>query len=142
MVQHSMASENRVQSALDNWAPRFIANGVDSNDLLTLTRGIQSWEDWSPAWSALAAQHEQMGAEAEARRDYESAGEHFLRAAMLYHFGKFMVVRYPDQLRAGHENTVRVYQRGLPYYDFPGERVTIPYENGRSIPGILRKPWH
>lgn len=137
-----MAAEERVQIALDNWAPRFIANGVDSNDLLTLARSIQTWEDWAPAWFALAAEHEARGVAAEAQRDYESAGEHFLHAAMLYHFGKFMMVRYPDVLRRGHDNTVRVYQRGLPYYDFPGERVAIPYENGRTIPGILRKPWH
>jgi dienelactone hydrolase len=137
-----MVVEERVQIAIDNWAPRFIANGVDANDLQTLTRSIQNWEDWSPTWSTLAATHEQMGVEAEARREYESAGEHFLRAAILYHFGKFMVVRFPEQLRAGHDNTVRVYQRGLPYYDFPGERVEIPYENGQFIAGILRKPWH
>jgi 2,6-dihydroxypseudooxynicotine hydrolase len=45
-------------------------------------------------------------------------------------------------LRAGHEKTVAVYQRGLPYFEVPGERVEIPYEQGRIIPGILRKPWH
>lgn len=137
-----MATEERVQIALDNWAPRFIANGVDSNDLNQLMRTIQRWEDWSPAWSALAAMHEGLGNEAESDGNDTSAGEHFLAAAMLYHFGKFMMVHHPDLLRAGHENTVRVYQRGLPYYDFPGERVEIPYEQGRVIPAILRKPWH
>ncbi len=137
-----MTVEERVTIALENWAPRFIANGVDSNDLLTLTRTIQRWEDWSPAWSALAAEHERMGADAEATRNYESAGEHFLRAAMLYHFGKFMVVRFPEQLRAGHANTVRVYQRGLPYFDHINERVEIPYEGGHILPGILHRPWN
>ncbi len=136
-----MAVEERVTSAIENWAPRFIANGVDSNDLLKLTRTIQRWEDWSPSWSALANEHEHMGEQAEASRDYESAGEHFLSAAMLYHFGKFMVVRFPSQLREGHENTVRVYRRGMPYYEHINERVEIPYEHGRVIPGILRRPW-
>jgi dipeptidyl aminopeptidase/acylaminoacyl peptidase len=137
-----MTVEDRVTIAIDNWAPRFIANGVDSNDLQMLTKKIQSWEDWSPTWSALAAEHEAMGTQAEAQRDYESAGEHFLRAAILYHFGKFMVVKFPEQLRRGHENTVRVYQHGLPYFDYINERVEIPYENGRVIAGILRRPWH
>ncbi|HKD75330.1 MAG TPA: alpha/beta fold hydrolase [Ktedonobacterales bacterium] len=134
--------EERVQIAIDNWAPRFIANGVDSNDLLRLTHSVQRWEDWSPSWFALAAVHERLGAQAEAQRNYESAGEHYLQAAMLYHFGKFMVVRYPDLLRTGHENNVRVYQRGLPLFEYSGERVEIPYENGRVIPAILRKPPH
>lgn len=137
-----MAVENRVTIAIENWAPRFIANGVDSNDLLTLTRTVQQWEDWYPKWSALAAEHENMGLSAEADGQYESAGEHFLSAAMLYHFGKFMVVRFPEQLRAGHDNAVRIYQRGLPYFDHINERVEIPYEDGRLLPGILRRPWN
>jgi pimeloyl-ACP methyl ester carboxylesterase len=115
---------------------------VDSNDLRTLMAGIQRWDEWYAAWSGLAAQHEQRGIEAERQGHYESAGEHFLHAAMLYHFGKFMMVNAPDQLRSGHEKTVEVYHRGLPYYSVPGERVEIPYEAGRTIPAILRKPWH
>ena len=137
-----MVVEDRVQIAIDNWAPRFIANGVDSNDLLQLTRTIQRWEDWSPAWNAMAAMHEKLATEAEAQHNFESAGEHYFQASMLYHFGKFMVVKHPDQLRVGHEHTVRTYQRGLPLYEFPGERVEIPYENGQVIPAILRKPPH
>jgi pimeloyl-ACP methyl ester carboxylesterase len=132
--------EERVQIAIDNWAPRFIANGIDSNDLQTLTRSITRWEDWPPAWFAMAAQREKMGEEAEAHRNYESAGEHYLQAAMLYHFGKFIVVKHPDQLLIGHQNTVRVYQRGLPLFEYPGVRVEIPYENGRVIPAIFRIP--
>ncbi len=137
-----MVIEERVTIALDNWSPRFTANGVDSNDLRHLSRTIQTWEEWSPAWSALATEREQMGLEAEARHDYESAGDHFLHAAILYHFGKFIAVKFPEQLRQGHLNTVRTYQRGLPYFDYVNERVEIPYESGRTIPGILRRPWH
>ncbi len=134
--------EERVQIAIDNWAPRFIANGIDANDLQQLTRGIQRWEDWYPAWSALADVHARMGEEAEAQAHYESAGEHYFHAAMLYHFGKFMMVRHPGQLRAGHELTVRTYLRGLPLYEFPGERIEISYEDGHTIAAILRKPPH
>jgi dipeptidyl aminopeptidase/acylaminoacyl peptidase len=37
---------------------------------------------------------------------------------------------------------VLTYQKGLPYFDFPGERVAIPYEDGGTMYGIFRKPWH
>lgn len=134
--------EDRVRIAIENWAPRFTANGVDPNDLRALTAAVTRWEDWPVAWFDLAARHEALGDAAEATRDYESAGEHFLAAAMLYHFGKFMIVRYPEQLRAGHDHTVRVYRRALPYFDPPAERVLIPFEGGRAIPAILRKPAH
>ena len=96
-----MAVEERVQIALDNWAPRFIANGIDVNVLQQLARTIQRWEDWSPTWSAVAVERARMGEEAEGHSNFVSAGEHYFAAAMLYHFGKFMVVRHPDQLRAG-----------------------------------------
>ncbi len=134
--------EERVQIALDNWAPRFIANGVDANDVHYLTRTISRWEDWSLSWSTLAATRAHMGEEAEAKGNFESAGEHYFQATMLYHFGKFMMVGHPDLLRAGHDNTVRTYQRGLQFYEFPGERVEIPYEQGRFISAILRRPPH
>ncbi|HEY7127336.1 MAG TPA: alpha/beta fold hydrolase [Ktedonobacterales bacterium] len=137
-----MPIEERVQVALENWAPRFIANGIDPNDLQSVSKRVTRWDDWIGEWSAIGAMHEQMGQEAEKQQFYHSAGAHYLHAAMCYHFGKFMFVHRPDELRAGHERVARVYGHALPYFEFPGERVAIPYEAGASISGILRKPWH
>ncbi len=137
-----MAVEERVQAAIDNWAPRFVANGVDSTDYQRLAKRIERWEDWSPAWSAVGAMHERMGEEAEALGNYISAAYHYLHASMTYHFGKFVFVQQPDALREAHEHVVDTYRRALPYFDFPGERVAIPYESGATMYGILRKPWH
>src|SRR5579863_6794592 len=137
-----MAIEERVQIAIDNWAPRFIANGVDPNDFQHLARRIERWEDWSREWSACAAMHEQMGKEAEVQACYESAGYHYLHAAITHHFGKFVFVQNPEELHAAHDHVVQTYQKALPYFDFPGERVAIPYEQGDTMYGILRKPWH
>ena len=137
-----MEIEERVQVAIDNWAPRFLANGIDPNDLQRVTKRVSRWDDWSPAWSAYGAMHEQMGQEAEAQRHYQSAGYHYLHASMCYHFGKFMFVHKPDVLKEAHQRVVQTYQRALPYFDFPGERVAIPYEAGATMYGILRKPWH
>lgn len=137
-----MATEERVQIAIENWAPRFLANGIDSNDFQNVTRRVERWEDWLREWSACAAMHLELGEQAEKERCYESAGSHFFHAAMAYHFGKFLFVQNPAELRIAHQRVVAAYQRGLPYFDFPGERVTIPYEHGLNIYGILRKPWH
>jgi dipeptidyl aminopeptidase/acylaminoacyl peptidase len=137
-----MARDEFVQSAIANWAPRFIANGIDYNDFQRVTSTVERWEDWCSAWSACGAMHEQMAEQAEAAGHYTSAGEHYFRAAIAYHFGKYLFVRWPDQLRAAHEHVVRDYQRGLPYFAFPGEHVAIPYENGATMYGVLRKPWH
>ena len=137
-----MARDERVQSAIDNWAPRFIANGVDSNDFQRVTNSVERWDDWCQKWSECGAMHEQMAEQAEAEGYYESAAYHYLHAAMAYHFGKFLFLNNPSELRTAHDHVVSTYKRALPYFDFPGEHVTIPYEGGATMYGILRKPWH
>jgi dipeptidyl aminopeptidase/acylaminoacyl peptidase len=137
-----MAVEQRVQVAIDNWYPRFVANGVDINDFQRITAGVERWDDWCSAWSEWGAMHAQLGEESESNGFYRSAAQHFWQAAMMYHFGKFMFFHRPAEHRAAHDRTVELYARALPYFDPPGERLEIPYEGGRTIPGILRKPAH
>jgi dienelactone hydrolase len=137
-----MARDEQVQSAIDNWAPRFVANGVDSNDFQRVTNTVEHWDDWCQAWSETGAMHERMGQQAEANGHYESAAYHYFHAAISYHFGKYLFVHKPQELRAAHEHVVRDYQRALPYFEFPGEHVAIPYEGGATMYGVLRKPWH
>jgi len=137
-----MARDEQVQSAIDNWAPRFVANGVDFNDFQRVTNSVERWDDWCQKWSECGAMHEQMAEQAEAEGHYESAAYHYLHAAIAYHFGKYLFVRKPHELRVAHEHVVHDYQRALPYFDFPGEHVAIPYERGATMYGILRKPWH
>jgi len=137
-----MTRDALVQSAIDNWAPRFIANGVDAIDFQRVTNSIERWEDWCQQWSECGAMHQQMGEKAEVERHYVSAATHYFHAAICYHFGKYLFVDNPQALRVAHEHVVSAYQKALPYFDFPGERVAIPYENGGTMYGILRKPWH
>ncbi|HWE63619.1 MAG TPA: alpha/beta hydrolase, partial [Chloroflexota bacterium] len=137
-----MPAEERIQIAIDNWAPRFIANGVDFNDLGRITGQIERWDDWCRVWSACGAMHAALGEAAEAAGHYRSAGEHYLRSAITYHFGKFLFMHRPEEARAAHQQVVDRYTRALPYCDPPGERVSIPYQEGEIMPGILRRPWH
>jgi dienelactone hydrolase len=134
--------DERIQVAVQNWAPRFVANGVDINDLQRITSNLTLWADWCSAWSQAGKEHAQLAEEAESERFYRSAAQHYFQAAMLYHFGKFMFFQYPDQYRTTHEEVVGLYQRGMRWHDYPGERVEIPFEKGSRIYGILRKPWH
>ena len=133
--------EERTEAALGNWGPRMLANGVDFSDFLRLQGSIARWSDWCAAWSEVGAGHAERARAAEAAGEYASAGEHYLHASLSYHFGKFLFFHDPAQLRAASQEAVRNYQRGLAYYDWPGERIEIPLEGG-AMPGILRKPWH
>jgi 2,6-dihydroxypseudooxynicotine hydrolase len=137
-----VARDELVQSAINHWAPRFIANGVDINDFQRVTNSVERWDDWCRQWSECGTMHEQMGEQAEAEEHYVSASYHYLHAAMAYHFGKFLFVKKPQELLAAHHHAVHAYKKALPACDFPGEHVTIPYEGGGTLYGILRKPWH
>src|SRR5205807_3263154 len=137
-----MARDEMVQSAIDNWAPRFIANGIDFNDFQRVISSVERWDDWCQAWSECGAMHAQMGEKAEAEGHYESVAQHYFQAAMAYHFGKFLFLQSPQELRTAHNHTVRAYKKALPYFDCPGEHVVIPYEDGAVMYGVLRKPWH
>jgi 2,6-dihydroxypseudooxynicotine hydrolase len=137
-----IAQDERVRSAIDNWAPRFVSNGVDFNDFLRVTQRLERWDDWCREWSACGAMHEALGEQAEADHSSLSAGEHYLHAALAYHFGKFLFMHRPDEHRAAHQRKVRAYQRALPWVTFPGEHVVMPYEANGTLYGILRKPSH
>jgi 2,6-dihydroxypseudooxynicotine hydrolase len=129
----------RVQAAIAHWAPRFVANGVPLSDFEEVTASIARWEDWCGAWSARAAVHEQLGHDAMADGLRLSAGEHWTRAAVCFHFAKFVFVQDYAQMRAAHMKAVECRRAALPHLEPPGERVEIPYE-GTRLYGILRKP--
>ena len=137
-----VAGDERVQTAITHWAPRFIANGVDYSDFYRVTGMVEHWDDWCRIWSASGAAHAELGERAEANGNYASAAQHYFQAAMAYHFGKFLFVHQPAELRAAHDRVVELYSRALPYFDVPGERVAIPYERNGVMYGTFRKPWH
>jgi len=129
----------RVQSAIAHWAPRFVSNGVPLTDFEEVTAGVERWEDWCRAWSARAAVHEELGRKALADGYKLSAGGHLTRAAVCYHFSKFVFVIDYEQMKGAHRKAVECRNLALPLIDPPGERVTIPYE-GKHLAGNLRKP--
>jgi len=134
-----MAKDPRVESAISHWAPRFISNGVLLADFQEVTAGIDRWEDWCGAWSARATFHEALGRDALEQGFCLSAGEHLSRAAVYYHFAKFVFVHDLEQMRAAHMKAVECRGLALPHLRPPGERVEIPHETGHLV-GILRRP--
>lgn len=133
------AKDKRVEIAINAWAPRFVASGVPLTDFEEVTTGITHWDEWCAAWSARAAIHEELGRQALAAGFKLSAGEHLTRAALCYHFGKFMFVHDPAQMKVAHAKTVECRNLALPHLRPPGVRVAIPY-HGQALHGILRKP--
>ncbi|HEY3646596.1 MAG TPA: alpha/beta hydrolase [Streptosporangiaceae bacterium] len=131
--------DDRLAAAISHWAPRFTTNGVTAADFERITRDLPSWDEWCSAWSAVAAEHEQLGRDALKAGRTISAGEHLSRAAVYFHFAKFLFVNDLVQMRAAHKRAVSCLTDALPYLDPPGRRVEIPF-GGSQLAGVLRQP--
>ena len=128
--------DGRVQAAIENWAPRFVANGVDFNDFRRTTARIETWDEWLPAWVETADEHRAL---AEAAATDLSAGEAYVRAALAYHFAKFVWV---VDLERHHDATRRAIDalcEALRRLDPSAERIEIPFD-GAALAGNLRGP--
>ncbi len=125
--------------AIEHWAARFVANGVDPADFSRVTSAIASWDEWCGAWCAAGAEHEDLGRRALAEGRRLSCGTHLAQAAVYYHFAKFLFVQDLARLREAHGAAVRCLTDALPHLRPPGERVEIDFD-GAILPGILRRP--
>jgi 2,6-dihydroxypseudooxynicotine hydrolase len=129
----------RVQTAIDNWGPRLIANGVDYNDFVRTTSGIERWDQWLAAWLAAAEVHRGLAVEAREQGHLLSAGEAFLRAAVTYHFAKFVWVLDPELNRRATEAAVQAMYDGLSIVDPTAQRIEAELDGG-TIVANLRRP--
>lgn len=133
-------SDPRIEAAIEHWAPRYVENGVPIGDFLEVTGSIRSWDDWCAAWTAVGARHESNGDAALAEGHGRTAAQHFVTAAVCYHFGKFLFLHDMEQMRATHEAAVRAHRKAHPLLDPPVERVEFPYLGTHVMVGNLRKP--
>jgi 2,6-dihydroxypseudooxynicotine hydrolase len=116
-----------------------LANGVIPSDLERITAQLHRWDEWCRTWSRAASEHEALGREALAARRSLSAGAHLARAAIYFHFAKFVFVEDLDQMKSAHSSAVRCLNDALPHLDPPGERHEIPFGVGALV-GVLRRP--
>ncbi len=133
------AVDARVQSAIDNWAPRFISQGVDYNDFFSTTRRVERWDDWCKEWCATGDKHAELGRQALEAGRGASAGEAYIAAALCYHFAKFMFQDHHDEYMAVGRKSIEAFAKGLRLLDPSGERIEIPFEGARLF-GTLRRP--
>ena len=129
----------KVASAISHWAPRFVSNGVLLADFEEVTGSLERWDDWCAAWSKRASLHEELGRTSLEEGYRLTAGEHLVRAAIYYHFAKFVFVQDVPQMKAAHMKAVQCYADALTFLRPAGERVSIPFE-GKTLFGVLRKP--
>jgi 2,6-dihydroxypseudooxynicotine hydrolase len=131
--------DERLQAAVVNWAPRFVANGTDYADVQATLARIERWPEWCREWGRTAAGYEALAERAERHGRRRSAAGAWRRAGLCWHWGKFVFVDWPDEQRAAHERTVACYAKGAWALDPPAKRVEIPYA-GTRLAAYLRVP--
>ena len=131
--------DERVAAAIAHWAPRFVTNGVDMNDFQTVTASVETWEEWLPAWVANGEMHAGLAREAEEQGRSRTAGEAWNRAALSYHFGKFVWMVDMDRYREATFAAVEALRNAHRHLDPAAERVEIPYA-GTTMASNLRRP--
>ena len=129
----------RVQAAIANWGPRLIANGIDYNDFVRVTATLEHWDDWLEAWCAAAEVHRSLAVEARARGHARSAGEAFARAAVCFHFAKFVWVIDPERNQLATVNAVAALREAHALLDPTAERIVAPLD-GATVVANLRRP--
>ena len=139
MEPEPAAKDERVAAANAHWAARFIANGTSYSDFQATMARITTWDDWCREWGRTGQYYERLAAEAEAAGRSVTAGEAWRRAALCWHWGKFVFVDDLDQQRAAHDRTVACFRRGAAALSPPAEPVRIPYGK-TTLPAYLRVP--
>lgn len=141
MPEGVVATADETQVVMSNWAPRMIAQGVDSNDFARVTAGVQRWYDWLPAWEQLADEYASAANDAETVAHATSAGELWLRAAICYHFARFVWVVDPARNRSVLAKSVAAHRAAMRHIEPDMRRFEIPFDGG-MMAGNLRTPRH
>jgi dienelactone hydrolase len=128
----------RVQAAVDHWAPRFVQAGVDHNDFVATTAGVESWDEWLDAWCDNADMHAELAEAAAAKGRRRTAGEAWARATVGYHFAKFVWVVDPARSRAAADKAVAAMGRTHEFLDPDAERIEVPLDGGRVVANLRR----
>jgi pimeloyl-ACP methyl ester carboxylesterase len=129
----------RVQAAIDNWAARFTTQGVDPNDFRATTSRIERWDEWLDAWSETAELHQRLGEEAREQGHARTAGEAFVRAAVCFHFAKFVWVLDAERNRETTERAKAALYAAHELLDPTAERIEAPLD-GAHVAANLRRP--
>lgn len=132
-------ADERIESAIAHWAPRFTTQGVDMNDFRRATEGLESWPEWLPAWRDNGDVHSELARAAEAQGRSRSAGEAWVRAALSYHFAKFVWMVDMDLHDDAERRAIVALANAHRHLDPTAERIEIPFD-GFTMAANIRRP--
>src|SRR6185437_10720747 len=138
-VKQDGTPDARVAGAVTHWGNRFTANGTDYADFAATLARITRWADWCREWGVTATRYEQLAEAADDAGQRQTAAGAWQRAALAWHWGKFVFTDDPVQQRAAHDRAVACFFRAAPALTPPAELVRVPY-GGTTLAAYLRVP--
>ena len=113
--------------------------GIDYSDVRRVIADITSLAAWYDAWQQCADRYAKLASEADAKGRGITAGGHWFRAALLYHYAQLFTRPEDPRRRQGQTLRVEYYLRACPMLQPPVEPVAIPF-GSIKLPGYLRLP--
>ena len=130
---------SKVDAVVENWFPRFLANGLDYFDVRRMLDGIDTWDDWAPVWTEAAERYADLGHAALETGHRVTAAEHLRRAALTMQFAQFVLTDQPELRKVLQGRQAELYATCAPLLDPPARRVEIG-EGAATVVGYLRTP--
>ena len=134
-----MSKDPQVDLIFNHFIPRYIATGVDPNDMQRLVKRIEHWSDWCSIWSDEALKHELHGNREKDLNRHLTASESWLRAAIYYHYAKHLFGADPQQFEVAQTNMLKCYSLAAQDAKTPLKKLKIPYKDD-FIFAYLRTP--
>ena len=120
-------------------AVMFVEWGFRPADVKRTTERIKVPGAVVKEWVRTARQEEELARAAEAEGHRESAAEFYYRAALYYGPACGVIHENNARKRELYACLVRCYEKFIALFDeAPVRRVEIPFEGGRTIPGVLQ----
>ena len=129
----------KLSTVVDNWLPRFLANGLDALQVQAVLARIETWDQWADAWVDSAQEWEDRGRAALAAGHDLTAGAHLQRAALTLQFAQFVLTEDEAAREAIHRRQADLYRTAAPLLQPPAEPVAVPFAE-TTLPGYLRRP--
>lgn len=117
----------------DKHRSRFLLRGLSSDDVQRLERTTADWNDWCRNFSSMGEEYADLGAEAGAEGDHESAAQYYTQAAMFYHYGSFVWLQDRDQRTTAHRASIDLFKKAASFSETEYHHLEIPVPEGGYV---------
>ena len=105
---------------------------------MRVTTAVPEWSGWLDAWVAAGDTYRALAEESERRGRRLTAGESYVRAALYYHYAKFLWLEDLAKYRATTDRSVAALRSGMSLLDPTFERIEIPLDGDRIVANLRR----